>query len=70
VPHDLRRDPESEPGSIPVEAIVETGRARGAPRAGEPAVLFLPAIRRVILLVFLLVSTAIDVEKCFSFKWL
>jgi hypothetical protein len=39
-----RREFESEPGSIPVGAIVETGTAWGVPAAAEPAVLFLPAI--------------------------
>jgi hypothetical protein len=38
-----RLDFESEPGSIPVGAIVETGTAWGVPAAGEPAILFLPA---------------------------
>jgi hypothetical protein len=38
-----RRDFESEPGSIPVGAIVETGTAWGVPAAVEPPVLFLPA---------------------------
>jgi hypothetical protein len=39
-------------------------------RAGEPAILFLPAIPRVILLAFLLVSAAIAEENYFTFKWL
>jgi hypothetical protein len=38
-----RRDLESEPGSIPVEAIVQTETARDVLTAGEPTVLFLPA---------------------------
>jgi hypothetical protein len=38
-----RRELESEPGSIPVGAIVETGTAWGVPAAGGPAILFLPA---------------------------
>jgi hypothetical protein len=38
-----QREFDSEPGSIPVGAIVETGTAWGVPTAGEPAVLFLPA---------------------------
>jgi hypothetical protein len=38
-----RREFESEPGSIPVGAIVETRTAWGVPAAVEPAVLFLPA---------------------------
>jgi hypothetical protein len=37
------RDFESEPGSIPVGAIVETGYGMGAPAGGESAILFLPA---------------------------
>jgi hypothetical protein len=36
----------------------------------KPAVLFLPAMPRVILLVFLLVSAAIDDENFYKFKWL
>ena|SRR5882724_13392278 len=44
--------------------------ARGVPDAGEPPVLFLRANTPVILLVFLLVSTAIDDENIFKFKWL
>jgi hypothetical protein len=36
-----RREFESEPGSIPVGAIVESGAAWGARAAVEPAVLFL-----------------------------
>jgi hypothetical protein len=39
-----RREFESEPSSIPVGAIVETGTAWGVPAAVEPAVLSLPAI--------------------------
>jgi hypothetical protein len=35
-----RREFESEPGSIPVGVIVETGTAWGVPTAVEPAVLF------------------------------
>jgi hypothetical protein len=38
-----RREVESESGSIPLKAIVETGTARGVRAAAEPAVLFLPA---------------------------
>jgi len=34
---------ESEPGSIPVEAIVETGAAPGVPAVVESPILFLPA---------------------------
>jgi len=43
---------------------VETGTAWRAP------ILFLPAIPRVVLLVFLLVSAVIDEENYFTFKWL
>jgi len=38
-----RREFESELGSIPVGAIVETGTAWGVPAAAGLAVLFLPA---------------------------
>jgi hypothetical protein len=38
-----RREFDSEAGSIPVWAIVETGTASGVPAAAEPSVLFLPA---------------------------
>jgi hypothetical protein len=66
-----RREFESEPGSIPVGAIVETGRAWGVRAAVEPADLFfLPAIRRVSLLVFLLVSATIEDQNFYKFKWL
>jgi len=40
----FRREFEPEPGSIPVETIVEIRTAWGVPAAVEPAVLFLPAI--------------------------
>lgn len=53
-------DLELELGSIPVEAIVETETAWAEPAAKERAVLFFQLILRVILLVFLLVSAAID----------
>src|SRR5262249_24033282 len=43
-PQIVPRDFELGPGSIPVGAIAETGTAWGAPAAGEPAILFLPAI--------------------------
>lgn len=62
-------DFELEQGSIPVEATVETGTAWRAPtRRG--ACFILPAISRVILLAFLLVSAAIDEENYFIFRWL
>src|SRR5712671_5829007 len=38
-----RREFDSEPGSIPVGAIVETGTAWGVPAAVESPVLFFPA---------------------------
>jgi hypothetical protein len=65
-----RREFESELGSIPVSAIVETGTAWGVPAAKELAVLFLRAIPSVILLVFLLVSAAIGGKNCFKSNWL
>jgi hypothetical protein len=42
----------------------------GRANAGEPAILFCQLVPRVGLLVFLLVSPAIDDENCFKFKWL
>jgi hypothetical protein len=65
-----RLDFESEPGSIPVGAIVETGTAWGVPMPGSLLFYFCPLIPRIGLLVFLLVSAAIDDENCFKFKWL
>jgi hypothetical protein len=50
--------------------IVETGTAWCVPNAGKPAILFLRAIRRVSLLVFLLVSATIEGKNCYKFKWL
>jgi hypothetical protein len=49
---------------------VETGTAWRVPAAVEPPVLFCQLMARVILLVFLLVSAAIDDENYFGFKWL
>jgi hypothetical protein len=49
---------------------VETGTAWGVPAAVEPSILFLPAIRRVSLLVFLLVSATIEDKNYYKFKWL
>jgi DNA-binding transcriptional ArsR family regulator len=60
------RDFESEPGSIPVSAIWH----RGVPAAGELPFYFCQLIPRVILLVFLLVSTTSNDENYFKFKWL
>jgi hypothetical protein len=65
-----RLDFESEPGSIPVGAIVETGTAWGVPMPGSLLFYFCPLIPRIGLLVFLLVSAAIDDENSFKFKWL
>jgi len=65
-----RRDFESEPGSIPVVAIVETGTAWGRACCGSLLFYFCQLIPRVSLLVFLLVSAAIDDENRFKFKWL
>jgi hypothetical protein len=64
------RDLESEPGSIPIGAIVETGTAWAVIGADEPVVYFCQRIPRVILLVFVLVSAAIDDKSDFKFKWL
>jgi hypothetical protein len=50
---------------------VETGATWGVPCNKEPAVLFFYQLMAgVILLVFLLVSAAIDDENYFKFKWL
>jgi hypothetical protein len=49
---------------------VETGTAWGVPAAVEPSDLFCQLIPRVIMLVFRLVSAAIEDENCFRFKWL
>jgi len=42
----------------------------GVPAAVEPPDLFCQLILAVILLVFVLVSAAIDDKSCFKFKWL
>jgi hypothetical protein len=57
-------------GLISVGTILETGGGMGRSRCKEPAVLFLPAIWRVSLLVFLLVSATIEDKKYYKFKWL
>jgi hypothetical protein len=49
---------------------VETGTAWRAPTRRGACYFILPAISRVILLVFLLVSAAIDEENYFTFRWL
>jgi hypothetical protein len=55
-------------GLISVGTILETGGGMGRSRCKEPAVLFLPAIWRVSLLVFLLVSSTIEDKKYYKFK--
>jgi hypothetical protein len=65
-----RREFDSEPGSIPVGAMW-TGTAWAcADCRGACCFIFCQLIPRVILLVFLLVSAAIDDENYFKFKWL
>jgi hypothetical protein len=49
---------------------VETGTAWRAPTRRGACYFILPAISRVILLVFLLVSAAIDEENYFTFRGL
>ena len=49
---------------------METGTAWRAPTRRGACYFILPAISRVILLVFLLVSAAIDEENYFTFRWL
>ncbi len=63
-----RLDFESEPGSIPVGAIVETGTIWGVQMPGSLLFYFCQLISRISLLVFLLASAAIDGENCFKFK--
>ena len=58
-----RREFDLEPGSIPVGAIVETRTAWGVPAAGSLLFYFCQLLPRVILLVFPLVSAAIDEKK-------
>ena len=65
-----RLDFESEPGSIPVGAIVETGTAWGVPMPGSLLFYFCQLIPRVGLLVFLLVSATIEDKNLYNFKWL
>jgi hypothetical protein len=60
----------SRPGSIPLEAVLQTEAAWGVPAAGSLLFYFCRQILRVILLVFVLVSAAIDDKSCFKFKWL
>ena len=63
-------DFESEPGSIPVWAIVETGRHEVCLSPGSLLFYFCQLIPHAVLLVFLLVSAAIREEIYFRFKWL
>jgi hypothetical protein len=65
-----RREFDSEPGSIPVGAIVETGTAWACRLPWSLLFYFCQLIPRVILLVFPLVSAAIDDENDFKFKLL
>jgi len=61
IPQQLR----SEPGSIPVGTILETGAAWCVPAARSLLLYFCQLIPRVSLLVFLLVSTTIEDENCY-----
>ena len=63
-----RRDFESELGSIPVAAIVEAGTARPRLLRGCLLNIFLQGVPRISLLVFLLVSAAIDGQNDFKFR--
>jgi len=64
----IRREFESEPGSIPVGAIVET-RTHGAwPAAVEPLFYFCQLLPRVILLLFRWYRPAIDNENYFQIQ--
>jgi len=65
-----RLDFESEPGSIPVGAIVETGTAWACRLPWSLLFYFCQLTPRLILLVFPLASVAIDDENFFKFKWL
>jgi hypothetical protein len=60
----------SRPGSIPLEAILQTETAWGVPAAGEPGFYFCRLIPRISLLVFVLVSAAIEDENGFKFNQL
>jgi hypothetical protein len=60
----------SEPGSIPVWAIVETGRHEVCLSPGRALFYFYQLILHVVLLVLLLVSATIQEEIYFRFKWL
>jgi hypothetical protein len=65
----IPRGVRSEPGSIPVGTIVVSGTPWGRLRAGAPAdIIFLLAIPRVILSVFLSVPAAMEEKNCLIFK--
>src|SRR5262249_26780597 len=57
-------------GSIPLEAILQTETAWGVPAAAEPVFYFCQLIPRISLLVFVLVSAAIEDENLLKFNWL
>jgi hypothetical protein len=65
-----RRDFESEPGSIPVGRLWRPERHGACLMLWSLLFYFCQLIPRVILLVFPLVSAAIDDENYFKFKWL
>ena len=65
-----QREFDSEPGSIPVGAIVETGTAWACRLPWSLLFYFCQLLPGVILLVFPLVSAAIDNENYCKFKWL
>jgi len=65
-----RREFDSEPGSIPIGAIVETGTTWACRLPWSLLFYFCQLIPRVSLLVFLLVSATIDDKKYFKFNWL
>jgi hypothetical protein len=60
----------SRPGSIPLEAILQTETAWGVRAAGEPAFYFCQLIPRISLLVFVLVSAALQEKIWLQFNWL
>ena len=66
----VAKDFDSDPGSIPIEMIMETMNGTSRAAAKALAIYFCERIPRVILLVFVLVSAAIDDESDFKFKWL
>jgi hypothetical protein len=65
-----RRDFESEPGSIPVERLWRSERLGASLLPWSLPIYFCQLIPRVSVLVFPLVSAAIDDENYFKFKWL